>query len=163
MADTLLKEFTRLQKATRSLPSSGKAVANAKESSLVSSLDSLLTSLRECKHGIEAGATSGEAVAVLAQTVEESKKEVDERQKEVYNALARFGKSLDKVRSVRRDYPVLCHIELPHITSRIGDFLCQCFFTSSSRPHSRPSFYSHRTFRRCRYVHCGMPEGGLRA
>ncbi|KZV91058.1 hypothetical protein EXIGLDRAFT_719693 [Exidia glandulosa HHB12029] len=99
MSAELLKELAKVEKvmaydaAPSARPSSSK---KAPSQSIGSSLDSLLDSLREFKQGIEAGATSAEVVGLIARTVDEKKKEIDDRQKEVYNALGKLGKALDK-------------------------------------------------------------------
>ncbi|KIK93160.1 hypothetical protein PAXRUDRAFT_829243 [Paxillus rubicundulus Ve08.2h10] len=67
-----------------------------KNPSVDTSLDSLLQSLYEVRSRIEAGTVTGDTFALLAQTVETRKKEIDDKQREVYNAIARFGKALDK-------------------------------------------------------------------
>ncbi|CAA7271745.1 unnamed protein product [Cyclocybe aegerita] len=85
--DAPLKELTKLEKLT---------AANARGPSIGRSLDSLLESLREARSAFLAGNCSEEHFKQLAQTIESKKKEVDERQKEVYNVLARLGKALDK-------------------------------------------------------------------
>lgn len=89
--DAPLKELSRLEKLTSNSSSKGKS------SSIDDSLESLLYFLREVKDRIYAGSASEETLLLLANTVELKKKEVDERQKEVYNALAKLGKALDKV------------------------------------------------------------------
>lgn len=89
--DGPLKELARLEKLTSNASSKGKAP------SIHDSLDSLLHSLREVKDRLEVGSATGETLPILAKTIETRKKEVDERQKEVYNSLAKLGKALDKV------------------------------------------------------------------
>ncbi|KAH7930830.1 hypothetical protein BV22DRAFT_1027990 [Leucogyrophana mollusca] len=84
-----LKELAKLEKLTEK-SNKGKAP------SIENSLDALLQSLREVKERIEMGTASEDTFALLAQTVDARKKEVDEKQKEVYNAIARLGKALDK-------------------------------------------------------------------
>ncbi|KAF8959038.1 CTLH/CRA C-terminal to lish motif domain-containing protein [Flammula alnicola] len=85
--DALLKELTKLEKLT---------AANSKGPSIGQSLDSLLQSLHQAKEDFLLGNCSEEYIRQLAQTVEAKKKEVDERQKEVYSVLSRLGKALDK-------------------------------------------------------------------
>ncbi|EDR14274.1 uncharacterized protein LACBIDRAFT_305943 [Laccaria bicolor S238N-H82] len=79
-----LKELTKLEK-----------LSNGKAPSILDSLDALLRSLQDAKEAIQAGDTY-EPLQPLAQVVEMRKKEVDDRQKEVYSTLSRFGKALDK-------------------------------------------------------------------
>lgn len=86
-----LKELARLEKLTAT------ASAKGKSPSIADSLDSLLQSLREAKDLIEAGAPVEEQLPLLAQAVETRKKEIDDRQKEVYSSISKFGKALDKV------------------------------------------------------------------
>ena len=87
--DPLLKELTKLERLT---------AANGKGTSIGYSLDSLLLSLQEAKEDFLAGNCTKERLKQLSQLVESKKKEVDERQKEVYSVLSRLGKALDKVR-----------------------------------------------------------------
>ncbi|CDO70792.1 hypothetical protein BN946_scf184798.g108 [Trametes cinnabarina] len=86
-----LKELTKLEKLTF-----GTTSTKGKSPSIDQSLDALLDSLRNAKERFQAGMGSQGILESLAKTVEEKKKEVDDRQKEVYNALAKFGKALDK-------------------------------------------------------------------
>ncbi|OJA14004.1 hypothetical protein AZE42_07006 [Rhizopogon vesiculosus] len=86
--DAPLKELLKLEKLTEK--------AQGKTPSIDNSLDSLLQSLREAKDRINAGSITEETYVLLAQTVEAKKKEIDEKQKEIYNGIARFGKALDK-------------------------------------------------------------------
>ncbi|KAF7984055.1 hypothetical protein HWV62_17593 [Athelia sp. TMB] len=88
--DGPLKELAKLEKLTEN--GSGKG----KSASIGTSLDSLLQSLRDVKDRLEAGTETEDTFSQLAKTVEARKKEVDERQKEIYNSLSRFGKALDK-------------------------------------------------------------------
>lgn len=72
-------------------------MGKSKTPAIHDSLNSLLQSLHAQKKRLEAGIASEAELATLAKTVESRKKEIDERQKEIYNSLARYGKSLDKV------------------------------------------------------------------
>lgn len=92
--DAALKELTKLEKATD---------ANGKGSSVNQSLDSLLQTLYDAKASFLAGRCSEDFLKQLAFTVEAKKKEIDERQKEIYNILSRLGKALDKVFTRRSD------------------------------------------------------------
>ena len=92
--DGPLKELAKLEKLTSSAPS-----AKGKAPSIHDSLDALLSSLHEVKSRLDSGPASDEDFDAVAKLVENSKKEIDERQKEIYNSLARFGKVLDKVRT----------------------------------------------------------------
>lgn len=85
-----MKELAKLRALT-------EGTAKGKNPTVESSLDSLLLSLHEVKSRIEAGTVTEDTFALLAQTVEARKKEIDEKQKEVYNAIAKVGKALDKV------------------------------------------------------------------
>lgn len=89
--DTSLKELAKLEKlAANSGSSKGKSPC------IADSLDSLLQSLREAKESIQTGTTNEETFNALSRKVDAIKKDIDERQKEVYNSLARYGKALDK-------------------------------------------------------------------
>jgi len=74
-------------------------LSNGKAPSILDSLDALLASLQDAKEVIQAGDTY-EPLQALAQVIEMRKKEVDDRQKEVYSTLSRFGKALDKVTKI---------------------------------------------------------------
>jgi hypothetical protein len=87
-----LKELEKLQKLVSDEPSMGKS----KTSAIQDSLNSLLQTLHVQKKRLEAGLATEAELTVLARTVEARKKEIDERQKEIYNSLARYGKALDK-------------------------------------------------------------------
>jgi len=89
--DAPLKELAKLEKLV-----SNSNTAKGKAPSISDSLESLLLSLRDAKERIQSGADSTTTYATLSKTVDSTKKDVDERQKEVYNSLARYGKALDK-------------------------------------------------------------------
>lgn len=91
--DAPLKELAKLEKLASSSSST-----KGKSPCMSDSLESLLRSLHETKEHIQAGNASQETYLDLASKVDSTKKDVDERQKEVYNSLAKFGKALDKVR-----------------------------------------------------------------
>lgn len=88
--DGPLKELSKLERLTER--------AKGKTPSIENSLDSLLQSLREVKDNINAGSVTEDTYVLLAQTVEAKKKEIDDKQKEIYNGIARLGRALDKVR-----------------------------------------------------------------
>lgn len=88
--DGPIKELEKLKASTENS-------AKGKIPAVDSSLDSLLQSLYEVKSRIAAGSVTQDTFALLSQTVDSKKKEVEEKQREVYNAIARLGKALDKV------------------------------------------------------------------
>jgi hypothetical protein len=83
-----LKELTKLERLT---------AAYGKAPSIADSLDSLLGALQNAKQQCQDLGEDEIALFQLGQTIEAKKKEVDERQKEVYSSVARLGKALDKV------------------------------------------------------------------
>ncbi|KAJ6596838.1 hypothetical protein DFH09DRAFT_1272396 [Mycena vulgaris] len=85
--DGPLKELAKLEKLT-----AGKG----KSPSIADSLDSLLYSLREARDGIQASPAPSDLLLQLSQTVDLKKKEVEDRQREIYTSISRFGKALDK-------------------------------------------------------------------
>jgi|ERR1700722_826517 len=86
-----LKELAKLEKlTTRSSP-------KGKFTTINEPLDSLLQSLRQAKDRIETEGVSEDVAIQLSQIIEARKKELDDRQKELYNTLSRLGKALDKV------------------------------------------------------------------
>ncbi|PIL23893.1 transporter [Ganoderma sinense ZZ0214-1] len=89
--DGPLKELSKLEKLA-----SGAPAGKGKSPSIDQSLDALLDSLRVAKERFLNGTGTRTTLEALAKAVEDKKKEIDERQKEVYNALARVGKALDK-------------------------------------------------------------------
>ncbi|KAI0748015.1 hypothetical protein C8Q80DRAFT_1104403 [Daedaleopsis nitida] len=89
--DGPLKELAKLEKLAAGAPA-GKG----KAPSIDQSLDALLDSLRNAKERFATGTGSQATLAALAKTVEDRKKEMDERQKDLYNAAAKVGKALDK-------------------------------------------------------------------
>lgn len=88
--DGPMKELEKLRASTENS-------TRGKIPSVESSLDSLLQSLVEVRSRVEAGTITQDTFALLSQTIDSRKKEIDEKQKEVYNAIARVGKALDKV------------------------------------------------------------------
>ncbi|KAL1675679.1 CTLH/CRA C-terminal to lish motif domain-containing protein [Schizophyllum commune] len=87
--DACLAELAKLEKLT-SPTGKGKAPP------VPDSLDSLLQSLREARAQCEAGNVSASSLKSLSRTVDARKKDIDDRQKEVYNAVSKLGKALDK-------------------------------------------------------------------
>lgn len=86
-----LKELGKLESLT-----TGKA----KGPSTQASLDALLTTLRETKDAIAASGTVDPVrIQALSYVVEGKKKDVEDRQKEIYSSMSRFGKAWDKVRT----------------------------------------------------------------
>lgn len=90
--DGPLKELARLEKLT-SVSSSSRE----KSPRITEPLDSILESLREVKDRFEAGTATEDTLGVLSKNIDSRKKDVDDKQKEIYNCLQRFGKALDKV------------------------------------------------------------------
>jgi hypothetical protein len=106
--DAALKELDKLQKLTSSTSS-----AKSKTQSIQGSLDSLLKSLNDAKAQVEANMLVSESASAelteesdaalrdtingLPKLVEARKKDMDDRQKEIYNVLSKVGKVLDKV------------------------------------------------------------------
>ena len=84
-----LKELGKLEKLT-----TARAAQSAADS-----LDVLLASLYETKKQMEESGLETDPARHLARTVDAQRKEVDERQKEVYSSISRLGKALEKVRS----------------------------------------------------------------
>ena len=91
--DAAVKELVKLEKltSTPSSPSKGKSP------SIDNSLDFLLETLHDLRQHLMDGIASEEEIRDLSKVVDARKKEIDDRQKEVYNTLARYGKALDKV------------------------------------------------------------------
>jgi hypothetical protein len=87
--DAALKELAKLEKLT--------ADGKAKSPPIDQTLDALLATLRAEREVVESGRVSPEAFGGLATKVEGLKKDLDDRQKEIYNSLSRYGKALDKV------------------------------------------------------------------
>lgn len=94
--DGPLKELAKLELLTDPSPSK-----KGKTPAIEESLDGLLKTLRDARDKIAAGTASPVTLAALPKTVDARRKDVEEKHKEVYNALARMGKALDKVRSFR--------------------------------------------------------------
>jgi E3 ubiquitin-protein transferase RMND5 len=61
------------------------------------SLEVILSALHEARSQVLAGNANEQTFAQLASLVDAKKKEIDERQKELYSSLSRMGKALDKV------------------------------------------------------------------
>ncbi|KZT26251.1 hypothetical protein NEOLEDRAFT_1155765 [Neolentinus lepideus HHB14362 ss-1] len=84
-----MKELNKLEQLTSN-------ASSAKSKSVEDSLDSLLQYLQQVQDRLKAGTDTQDTFANLTKTVEARKKDVDDRQKEIYNSLARYGKALDK-------------------------------------------------------------------
>lgn len=95
--DTQLKELAKLEKLTMSSGS-----VKGKSPSIEDSLDTLLGSLQRSRERIQSDSISQDIFKDLVAKVESTKKDIDERQKEIYNLLAKLGKAMDKVRNLAR-------------------------------------------------------------
>ena len=95
--DTQLKELAKLEKLTMSSGS-----VKGKSPSIEDSLDTLLGSLQRSRERIQSDSISQDIFKDLVAKVESTKKDIDERQKEIYNLLAKLGKAMDKVRDIAR-------------------------------------------------------------
>lgn len=87
--DAAHKELEKLEKLTSS--------AKSKYPSVPATLDSLLQLLRDERVRVQAGTATPGTIEALASSVEAAKKDLDERQKEIYNSMSRYGRALDKV------------------------------------------------------------------
>ena len=96
LMDGPLKELDKLERLA-----AGASAGKGKAPSVDQSLDVLLEALRNARERFLAGTGSQANLVALAKLVESKKKDIDDRQKELYNATAKVGKALDKVRSVR--------------------------------------------------------------
>ena len=88
--DAALKELAKLEKLT--------ADGKAKSPPIDQTLDALLATLRAERERVRSGDVSPDAFEGLATKVESLKKDLDDRQKEIYNSISRYGKALDKAR-----------------------------------------------------------------
>lgn len=93
--DASLKELTKLEQLAAA--NAGASASKGKSVSINDSLEALLLSLKEAKECIQAGNATPDTLTIINKKVESTRKDIDERQKEVYNSLARYGKALDKV------------------------------------------------------------------
>lgn len=91
--DTQLKELNKLEKLA-----SNSSSAKGKSPCIQDSLDSLLRSLQEARECIQGGVSSRDTLMSLTNKVDSTRKDIDDRQKEIYNSLARLGKAMEKVR-----------------------------------------------------------------
>ncbi|KAF5381024.1 hypothetical protein D9615_003911 [Tricholomella constricta] len=82
-----LKELAKLEKLT---------ATKGKAPSVNDSLDALLSSLQDLKDKLADSDADEETLRQLSRTIEAKKKDVDDRQKEVYTSVSRLGKALDK-------------------------------------------------------------------
>ena len=92
--DGALKELAKLGKLT--------ADGKAKSPPIDQTLDALLTTLRGEREKVQSGCASSGTFEGLATEIESLKKDLDERQKEIYNSISRYGKALDKARPLSR-------------------------------------------------------------
>ncbi|KZO95194.1 hypothetical protein CALVIDRAFT_500452 [Calocera viscosa TUFC12733] len=110
MMEELLKELAALEAATSFLPSPSSPSTSAaapttptpngkgksKASSVSEALDTLLSQLEHAKAALAAGEAAQEVVRGVVRDVEETRRGVDERQKEGVKAFTEFGKAVDK-------------------------------------------------------------------
>lgn len=96
--DGALKELAKLGKLT--------ADGKAKSPPIDQTLDALLTTLRGEREKVQSGCASSGTFEGLATEIESLKKDLDERQKEIYNSISRYGKALDKARPLLALRPV---------------------------------------------------------
>ncbi|KAG6820607.1 hypothetical protein H0H93_014523 [Arthromyces matolae] len=83
-----LKELDKLEKLTAS---------KGKTPSINDTLDDILLSLQDAKKTVEDSDALDEAtLQQLCQAIEVKKKDVDDRQKEIYSSVSRLGKAMDK-------------------------------------------------------------------
>ena len=130
-----MKELTKLEKlASNSSSSKGKSPC------ITDSLDSLIRSLHETRESIQNGSTNETTFSGLSQKVDSAKKDIDDRQKEIYNSLAKFGKTLDKVCFCCNIVHTICRCEQPtsHICARSA-LPHRCRHINRSSPHPKPS------------------------
>ncbi|CCL99151.1 uncharacterized protein FIBRA_01166 [Fibroporia radiculosa] len=145
--DAALKELAKLEKLVSGGSSKGKSP------SIDDSLDSLLYSLREVKDRLQAGTATDETFNILAKTADNKKKEVEDRQKEIYNTLGKVGKALDKKFSAQLpSYDPLfsspeAHAALEHTIAlhflRIGQFHTAETFIEESSASIDPNMRTH--------------------
>ncbi|KAJ4488009.1 hypothetical protein J3R30DRAFT_879219 [Lentinula aciculospora] len=88
-----LKELSKLEKLIAQ--SSGKN----KTASISHSLDALLVTLQSAQANVDS--IDEDSWNSLAQEIEARKKDIDDRQKEIYSATAKLGKAIDKVSVIR--------------------------------------------------------------
>jgi len=94
--DPLLKELDKLERLSNFTSSAIRSTTKTKSPSISDSLDSLIASLRDAKQAAELGQAPEEYVGGLSKAVDDRKREVEERQKEIHASLGRFGRALDK-------------------------------------------------------------------
>lgn len=100
--DAILKELDKLEFLFHGTSDAPNVPSfKSKSSSIPKSLDGLLGVLTDAKSQLASGVSPDAVKDSLGKVVEDRKKDIDERQKEIYNSLGRIGKSLDKVCSWR--------------------------------------------------------------
>ena len=122
-----LKELSKLEKLAGS--------SKSKAPSIDDSLDSLLRTLRETKESIQSSTAAPDTFSSLSKKVESTKKDIDDRQKEVYSSLARFGKALDKARYFPRSSRWLlnCAFLLTEVYSAVAVISADVFLAGGRR------------------------------
>ncbi|KAF9005603.1 ubiquitin-protein ligase E3 [Cyathus striatus] len=85
--DVPLKELDKLENVT---------APEGKDSPVLDTLNSLLRSLGEIKQSLESDGATSSSIQHLQFVVDAKKRTLDERQKEAYSCMVKFGKSLDK-------------------------------------------------------------------
>lgn len=93
--DSAIKELSKLQKTNIPIVSADKEQFTSNPTAR--SVDDLLNQLYELKERLVKGVASLEDVTAIPNILAQKKKEIEEKQKEQYVNIARFGKVLDKV------------------------------------------------------------------
>lgn len=111
------------------------------------SLEVILSALHDARSQVLAGNANQQTFTQLASLVDAKKKEIDERQKEMYSSLSRMGKSLDKA-----GYPLWFQltnihsmIEIPESSTNLFGALFVSRICRCSRKNGRPSLPQNRS------------------
>ncbi|KAG8931223.1 hypothetical protein FRC02_003038 [Tulasnella sp. 418] len=95
MTDTITKELEKLEGLFK-FPDTNPPLTKAKSPAMAHSLDIILKQLQHARNAIETGALSEPTYLEIVKLLEQQKKSLDERQKEIHASLTKLGKSIDK-------------------------------------------------------------------
>ena len=111
------------------------------------SLEVIISALHDARSQVLAGNANQQTFTQLASLVDAKKKEIDERQKELYSSLSRMGKSLDKAGHPPWFPLTNIHnmIEIPESSTNIFGALFVSGICRCSRKNGRPSLPQNRS------------------
>jgi E3 ubiquitin-protein transferase RMND5 len=95
--DGLLKDFAKIERAWSAGAAVDPSSSKQKEQAIASTIEALVQSLRELREQLQAGGSAADVAGNVSRVVDETKKDIESRMKEIQNQITKFGKALDSV------------------------------------------------------------------